>query len=65
MNMHAQDIASYELSDPEEQPDGCQMVYANVSTRRGSQAKFSFLLAAKSVGKKKGSLMTRTLLRSG
>ena len=38
-------------------------MHAAVQTRKGQQAKFSFLLAEKTIGKKRGSLLTRQLLR--
>ena len=57
------DIESYELSEPEQQQDGTQLVHASVQTGRGAAAEFTFVLAKKTIGKKKGSLMTRTLRR--
>lgn len=57
------DIKSYELSEPEQQQDGSQLVHASVQTGRGSAADFTFVLVKKTIGKKKGSLMTRTLQR--
>ena len=58
------DMQSYELSEGQQEQEGSHTVHVKVKTHRGAHAEFSFLLAKKMIGKKKGSLMTRTLLRT-
>ena len=54
--------SSYSISDVQQEADGCQAVQVEVKSG-DAVSDFRFLLAEKAVGKKKGSLMTRTLTK--
>lgn len=54
--------SSFIISDMQQEADGCQAIQVQVKSG-DSVSDFHFLLARKTIGKKKGSLMTRTLIK--